>query len=91
MTARRLRVCGRVQGVGYRAWFAAEAGAAGLVGWVRNRQDGTVEALIKGAEAAVAAMIRAAHQGPPSARVDGVETAPAAGVTAARFEIKPTV
>ena len=69
----RLRVTGRVQGVGYRAWATRIAVGLGLRGWVRNRGDGAVELLATGPEAAVAVMIQAARQGPPAARVAEVQ------------------
>ncbi|MFG1393173.1 acylphosphatase [Xanthobacter agilis] len=61
---------GRVQGVGYRAWCAYEAQTRGLAGWVRNRANGAVEAVIAGDEALVAAMVDACRAGPPGARVE---------------------
>ena len=64
---------GRVQAVGYRAWTEYEAGERGLDGWVRNRRDGTVEAVFAGPADAVAAMIEACRQGPPGARVDAID------------------
>ena len=73
MERRRLVIRGRVQGVGFRASLAWEAQTMGVAGWVRNRRDGTVEALIQGHDEAVAAMIAWARRGPPSARVDRVE------------------
>lgn len=75
--ARRVRVTGRVQGVGFRAWTLAQAEALGLDGWVRNDPDGTVAALLAGPEARVARMIEALHRGPRFAVVASVETAPA--------------
>jgi acylphosphatase len=63
---------GRVQGVGYRAWLEHRAKHLGLQGWVRNRRDGSVEAVFGGAEATVADMIASCRNGPPSARVDEV-------------------
>lgn len=72
MKAVRPRITGRVQGVGFRAWAIAPACALGLRGWVRNRTDGSVEALVVGAEGAVERMIEACRQGPPGARVADV-------------------
>jgi acylphosphatase len=66
---RHLVVRGRVQGIGYRAWAASEAARHGLEGWVRNRQDGSVEAVIAGPPEVVAAMIESARRGPWLARV----------------------
>ncbi|AWN38073.1 acylphosphatase [Methylobacterium radiodurans] len=71
-------ISGRVQGVSYRAWTEREARARGLSGHVLNCEDGTVEAMFSGPEAAVDAMLAACRQGPPGARVDDVvATAPA--------------
>ena len=61
---------GRVQGVGYRAWVEYQARAIGLEGWVRNRSDGSVEALFAGPGRAVADMVALCRHGPPAARVD---------------------
>jgi acylphosphatase len=66
----RLRILGRVQGVGYRAWAVQAASELGLGGWVRNRSDGSIEMLVTGPEESVAVMIEAAHRGPPAARVE---------------------
>jgi len=71
--ARRLRIDGLVQGVGYRAWCREEAESRALAGWVRNRPDGSVEALIAGPPESVTAMIEACRAGPPAARVETVE------------------
>ena len=65
-------ISGRVQGVGYRAWTADEAERRGLDGWVRNRADGRVEAVIAGDDAAIAAMIAALWSGPALAHVTNV-------------------
>lgn len=65
-----VRIEGRVQGVWFRAWTVEQAGKRGLTGWVRNRQDGTVEAVFCGAPSAVQSMLGAARQGPEAARVD---------------------
>jgi acylphosphatase len=64
---------GRVQGVGYRAWTEVRALEHGLEGWVRNRRDGTVEALFIGPEQTVAAMLAACRNGPPGSRVDSID------------------
>lgn len=69
----RIVVRGRVQGVGFRAFVEEEALARSLAGFVRNRRDGSVEALFAGPPAVVAAMIAACRQGPPAARVEAVE------------------
>jgi len=66
---RRLTVTGAVQGVGYRHGMSREAQRLGIFGWVRNRGDGSVEALIEGSAEAVAAIIAWARHGPPGARV----------------------
>ena len=73
----RATVLGRVQGVGYRDWTVAKAAARGLEGWVRNRPDGTVEAMFAGPGPAVDAMIAACRVGPAAARVDRVDLDPA--------------
>jgi len=65
----RLRITGQVQGVGYRLWMTRAAARLGLRGWVRNRTDGSVEALVTGAPEAVAVMIEAARKGPFGAQV----------------------
>jgi acylphosphatase len=72
MKARHLLIEGRVQGVGYRDWMAREAGRLGLSGWVRNRVDGKVEAVIAGPEPAVEALLTLVRRGPILARVDTV-------------------
>ncbi len=73
MTARHVSIRGRVQGVGYRAWVNDEAGRRNLDGWVRNRRDGSVEAVFSGSEDVVAAMIEACRRGPALARVDAID------------------
>lgn len=73
----RVRIEGRVQGVWFRAWTHGEAQQRGLRGWVRNRRDGSVEALFIGPTSAVDDMLEACWQGPPAARVDTVIPAPA--------------
>lgn len=71
--ARRLRISGRVQGVWYRGWTVDAARQRGLRGWVRNRADGSVEALVIGPEAEVEDMIEACWSGPSAARVAEIE------------------
>ncbi len=73
-----VRIEGRVQGVWYRGWTMDEAERRGLRGWVRNRSDGSVEALFIGPDALVADMIEACRRGPPAARVKRVVEHPAA-------------
>jgi acylphosphatase len=72
----RLTIRGRVQGVGYRHWAMTAGLRLGITGWVRNRTDGSVEALIVGDDAAIGAMIDACRRGPAGARVDDVDIEP---------------
>jgi acylphosphatase len=72
----RLTITGRVQGVGYRDWAMVTARRLGLSGWVRNRSDGSVEALVVGDDTAVGQMIEACRRGPAMARVDAVDIEP---------------
>jgi acylphosphatase len=89
--ARRLQVYGRVQGVAYRAWTVQTAQALGVRGWVRNRRDGSVEALLVGAEAAVARLIEACRRGPPAAQVARIDISdPGPSGTIADFRQLPT-
>jgi acylphosphatase len=74
---RQVTITGRVQGVGYRAWVENRARAHGLEGWVRNRRDGSVEALLSGPADVVAGLIERCRRGPSTARVDQVTDAPA--------------
>jgi acylphosphatase len=90
MKSVKLRITGRVQGVWYRAWTSERAAAFGLDGWVRNRSDGSVEALLSGEAAAVDAMVDACRLGPPAARVDGVEVSDAAPPDSPGFHKRPT-
>lgn len=77
MVTRQIRVKGRVQGVGFRYGLRREAERNGVRGWVRNRSDGSVEALVQGEADAVARVIAWARRGPPAAQVDQlVETEP---------------
>ena len=72
-TIRHVTVRGRVQGVGYRYFVECEAQSRDLEGWVRNRRDGSVEAVFSGPADAITAMIAACRRGPSSARVDAVQ------------------
>lgn len=92
-THTRLLIRGRVQGVGYRAWFAREAGCHSLAGWVRNRRDGSVEAWLAAPPDRLAGLVDAAYRGPPAAQVDIIEITQEAadpGVTDS-FAVLPTV
>lgn len=91
MAALRLIITGRVQGVGFRAWTSREARSRHLRGWVRNRIDGSVEALLVGTEEVLASMIEACRRGPPMARVDRIERFPAEDDGAESFSERPTV
>jgi acylphosphatase len=73
--AKHLRIVGLVQGVGYRASFEAQARALQLSGWVRNRVDGSVEAMVSGDADALGEIIDWARRGPRAARVDEVSVA----------------
>ena len=75
MIARRLVIRGRVQGVGYRYAMTEMARTLGLAGWVRNRRDGTVEAVVQGDDDRVERMVVWARRGPDGASVTAVETA----------------
>jgi len=70
---RHVVVRGDVQGVGFRAWTEYTALARGLEGWVRNRRDGSVEAVFAGSNEVVAAMVEACRRGPRGARVEALD------------------
>jgi len=92
LITRHLRITGRVQGMGYRWNMAQEAQRLGLTGWVRNRLDGSVEALATGPVDAVQALINWAQRGPELARVDGVDvTEVESGEVLGGFEQRETV
>ncbi len=76
---RHLRISGRVQGVGYRDALRGAAIARGVDGWVRNRRDGSVEAVLQGSAEAVDAVAMWARQGPPAAHVERVDAEDARG------------
>jgi len=93
MKTLHLRITGRVQGVGYRAALMHEAQRRGLRGWVRNRLDGSVEALLHGPDDACDAVAAWAQRGPPAAQVRQVSIGPAAAQPVdlpAGFECRPT-
>lgn len=73
MITRHLTITGTVQGVGYRNYIAYKARQFHIVGWVRNRSDGSVEAVVQGTPENVDALIVRAHRGPPKASVQGVK------------------
>lgn len=77
--AKHLLITGRVQGVGYRQWMVEEAVRLGVSGWVRNRRDGSVEAVLDGPWEAVQSLIERARIGPRAARVTSIEIAEAQG------------
>jgi len=76
---RQVTIRGRVQGVGYRAWVDHHARNHNLEGWVRNRRDGSVEALFAGPDDTVSEMIARCRRGPSTARVEAVEDEEASG------------
>jgi len=86
-----VRIEGRVQGVWYRGWTVTEANRRGLRGWVRNRSDGSVEALIAGPKNQVNDMLDACWNGPPAAKVTGVFPRPAEETAEAGFSAFPTL
>lgn len=88
--ALHLIVRGRVQGVGFRESMRYEAERLGVTGWVRNRRDLSVEAVIDGDEAKLAAMLDWVQRGPPSARVDSVDKSEISA-SFVGFERRPTL
>jgi acylphosphatase len=73
MNCKRLIISGRVQGVGYRVWMVEKARELGVSGWVRNRIDGSIEALVAGDTAAVEELLRLCRRGPRMAEVVSIE------------------
>ena len=86
---RRLSIAGRVQGVGFRYSMERKARGLGVTGWVRNRRDGGVEAVIQGTPEAVAAITEWARHGPPGAIVTDVRESEGSGDYTS-FETRPT-
>ena len=89
--AARVHIFGRVQGVWFRGWTVTTAVDLDVEGWVRNRRDGSVEALFVGPPAAIATAVMSCHEGPHLARVSEVETAPAAVEPSTDFSQRPTL
>lgn len=89
MLTRHLSIRGRVQGVGFRNYMEYKALQLGVRGWVRNRSDGSVEAMVQGPAAAVAAIIECAQRGPRAAQVSGITVNPGEGVYGT-FEMRAT-
>lgn len=92
MTVKRLRITGVVQGVGYRAWFGAQARSLDLSGWIRNRRDGSVEAVVSGQTEAIVRISEKARRGPPAAAVSDVSVTDddGASIVEGIFEQLPT-
>lgn len=88
MVRRRVIVHGLVQGVGFRVTLARRASGLGVAGWVRNRPDGTVEAVLEGPEEQVDALVRLCGEGPRGAAVSRIETGAEQPEGLARFEIR---
>jgi len=85
-----VRIEGRVQGVYYRAWTEHSARRLNLDGWVRNRRDGSVEAVFAGPEAQVDEMLRRCAEGPPDAKVTSVTVTDEGGAPPSGFSVLPT-
>jgi acylphosphatase len=79
LIARKLRIFGRVQGVGYRETLRREAERCGVGGWVRNCSDGTVEAHLQGEPEAVDRVVDWCRRGPPAARVSEIRSEEVSG------------
>lgn len=87
----RVRIRGRVQGVWFRRWIEEEANRLNLSGWVRNRSDGSVEAVFSGEADAVDRMVDECHDGPPHARVERVDVLDEPPYERSGFELRDTV
>lgn len=87
----RVVITGHVQGVGYRAWCQSQALSLGLCGWVRNRREGSVEALFSGAVDSLDDMLRRVWRGPRGAEITSVVAEEAAAVAGDGFDVLPTV
>lgn len=89
-SSRHLIISGRVQGVGFRHALASRARALGVHGWVRNRADGSVEAVVQAEAETVAALVAWCRRGPPAARVDAITIEPSEE-SQAGFEVRASV
>ena len=85
-----VRIKGRVQGVSYRVWTEQGARRLGLGGWVRNRRDGSVEAVFSGPQSQVDEMLRRCADGPPDAKVRSVSVTDEGGAPPSGFAVLPT-
>jgi acylphosphatase len=90
MKAVRVEIEGMVQGVAFRAWTERMAEWLKLTGWVRNRRDGSVEALFCGPDEAVDRMLLLCREGPPAARVSDVREEPFSGEPPLSFQVFPS-
>ena len=86
MRALYIKIEGKVQGVWFRAWTKEQALALGLRGWVRNRADGSVEAVVAGPDSSLEEMLKRFHKGPPLAKVSGVKSETWGGEVPEGFE-----
>jgi len=91
LTTLRLRIEGFVQAVGYRHYAITEATKLNLDGWIRNRSDGTVEAVISGPTKTVELFVQACVKGPAGSRVDNIELGPAEPLTEKGFKRRASV
>ena len=86
----RIRITGHVQGVAFRDWMERSCRELGLTGWVRNRRDGSVEAVISGDPDLVADMLELCRRGPPAAQVSDVAVLGEVDAVFTAFDIKPS-
>jgi acylphosphatase len=93
MITHHLSIHGLVHGVGFRNYMAYKAQQLGICGWVRNRNDSSVEAVVCGTETAVAAIIECAQRGPRASQVSGVTVSDVEGTEdfGGRFDTRATV
>lgn len=90
ITTMRLSISGQVQGVGFRDFAIRQAIALGLSGWVRNRSDGSVEAVASGPTKAIEAFVAACGRGPRAALVSHIDLEPVDPPAEKGFVSKPT-